>query len=431
MRLLVLLYIVIFNPLLLSAQIRGTVTDGQKKLPLAGVNIYLQKDTTGISVTDKNGEFKIAHPEKIDPNDTITFSYLSYLPFKCTLWDLKHLDFRVMMYEHPQLLSEVTVQGERGRVFLNGTYLSRMPKRLYSFGGFLSDGKIYVVAGDETLVENAPPPYTGRLRWEYHSRDMYIYDIKKNETTTEKLNLTPRACHAAHLYKNKIFILGGKRYSVSRKIEYTDATVEIYDMDKDTLYVDPVNPHKAVDFTSFIYNDHLYVMGGAEKEKVFSDKIHTLDLKTGVWYELEDKIPAECRGRLNGILVGEKVYFVGGYRSTPLWTVTSYDLKTGEWKHLCNLKDGVAYPGLANSGSLIYIFEGNNLQVYNITTNAVDAYKIILGVDNSEGLDLNMENSGLYYLDKKLYLVGGCSRNGDLINPSSAIYSVDVSHINM
>ena len=82
-------------------------------------------------------------------------------------------------------------------------------------------------------------------------------------------------------------------------------------------------------------------MGGAIREKDYSNKIHTLDLKRGVWYELEGTLPAGRCGRMNGILVGDKVYFWGGYHTAPMWTAASYDLRTGEWRRLCDLKDGV------------------------------------------------------------------------------------------
>lgn len=108
------------------------------------------------------------------------FSYLSYLPFKTTLRDLKHLDYNIVMHEHPQLLNEVTVQGERGISYLDATPLKSLPKGLYSFGGFVADGKIYIVAGDETMIEQAPPSFHGRQRWEFRSRNIYIYDIEKD-----------------------------------------------------------------------------------------------------------------------------------------------------------------------------------------------------------------------------------------------------------
>ncbi|EYB13380.1 putative kelch repeat-containing protein [Bacteroides fragilis str. S38L3] len=71
---------------------------------------------------------------------------------KCTLSELQHLGYKVVLHEHPQLLHEVVVSGERPPFFLEWTSLSPLPKPLYSFGGFLHAGKIYVVAGDETLV---------------------------------------------------------------------------------------------------------------------------------------------------------------------------------------------------------------------------------------------------------------------------------------
>ena len=73
-------------------------------------------------------------------------------PLKCTLSELQHLGYKVVLHEHPQLLHEIVVSGERPPFFLEWTSLSPLPKPLYSFGGFLHAGKIYVVAGDETLI---------------------------------------------------------------------------------------------------------------------------------------------------------------------------------------------------------------------------------------------------------------------------------------
>lgn len=436
MKVFVFLFTVFFNIFVLNAQLVGTVIDGTKKSPLIGVNIHLQDTTAGGGMTDKNGIFEISFLKGIGINDTIVFSYVGYSSFKCTGQELNQLNYRVLMYEKIQQLPEVIVEKEEPTFFLNYTVLSQLPRPLYSFGGFVRERKIYLIAGDETTLTrrsfgksdlldmNASHKgkFSGTEACEYHSKDMFVFDIKNNASVIKKLHLTPRACHSVQLYNNKVFILGGKRYSTNRKIEFTDATMEIYDMVKDTLCVDPVNPHQAVDFTSFIYNDCLYVMGGAVKEGVFSDKVHTLDLKTGIWYELEDSIPAELCGRMNGILVGHKVYFFGGNRTTPMWTVTSYDLHTGEWQKLCDLKDSVSYPGLAANGNWIYIFENKNLQVYNVRMNTLHMYQFV---------DLNLESSGLFYSDGELYIVGGCIRDGIYITPHAGVYSVDVRKISI
>lgn len=162
-------------------------------------------------------------------------------------------------------------------------------------------------------------------------------------------------------------------------------------------------------------------MGGAIREKDYSNKIHTLDLKRGVWYELEGTLPAGRCGRMNGILVGDKVYFGGGYHTAPMWTAASYDLRTGEWRRLCDLKDGVSYPGLASDGSYIYIFENRNLQVYHIETDTMRIYELAA---------LDVENAGLFYWRNTLYIVGGCNRQGIYVAPHRDVIAIDVSQIN-
>lgn len=416
MRNLLILCISLF-PLVLSAQTKGYVVDGKRGIPLANVNIYTLKDSIGIGITNNNGEFSFAD-SGMGVNDTLVFSYVGYLLFKCTLHTLRQLEYKIKMSEQPQLLNEIVVSGERSPIFLDYMQLAQIPKGLFSFGAFQLENQIYIIAGDETLVYPTKKR-DGTIVLEYHSPDMYIYDIVADTWNKQDKTFATRAGHAAHYYKNKIFVLGGKRYSTNRKLEYTDATMEVYDMDKDTIYIDTVNPHQAIDFTSFIYNDFLYVMGGAVKENKFTNKIHALDLRHGVWYEMEDTIPAERCGRMNGILVNHKVYFFGGYRTAPSWTSASYDLHTGKWEKLCDLKDGVSYPGIASHGDYIYIFEKKTLQVYNIKTDSIRIYS----------LNLNFEGAGLFYSEGNLYIVGGCTRSGIYVSPQNSVYSVDVSRI--
>ena len=49
----------------MKSQSQGYVIDGKDNSPLSGVNIYLQKDSVGIGVTDKNGYFNIEDVENI------------------------------------------------------------------------------------------------------------------------------------------------------------------------------------------------------------------------------------------------------------------------------------------------------------------------------------------------------------------------------
>ncbi len=435
----ILVILLFANALTLSAQIGGRVIDGKTNVPLSGVHIYLQKDSTTLEVTDRNGRFDTLQLSKLPPGDTLVFSYIGYQHIKHSRKDLSTREYQIRLFEDTQRLGEVTVTANKRSYFLNCVSLASMPKDLFSFGSFLHDGKIYVVAGDESSVlynDNLTLFAAGGIIANlYHSPNLLEYDIAGDKWTIHENIFTPRACHAAHLYKNKIYVIGGKNNSTNRKREYTDATMEVYDIEKDTLYVDPVNPHQAVNFTSFIYNDCLYMIGGSVKKKVYSSKIHALDLRTGIWYEMGD-IPKEFQREMIGIRVGHLVYFFGGRRNNILMRqIDTYNLLTGEWKHIGELSEEMGYPGLACNGNEIYINGGAELHIYNVSTNSVTAYPMpeMSAQDATNDSIGVLEDAGLFFWEGKLYIVGGRIFNRTLsgltYSPSGGVYSIDVGQI--
>lgn len=245
------------------AQTKGKILDGKTLLGLEGVNIYIFKDTLGIGITNEKGEFDLQMFRHCLDNDTIVFSYIGYQTLKCGLKKLKENDYQVLLFEASQCLGEVNITAKRRSYFLDFKFVSTMPKRLFSFGSFLLGHKLYIVAGDETETKLNK---LGMEYWEYRSSNIYVYDIERNLWETKKYKVEDRACHAAHFYNNRIFILGGVRYSTNRRMEYTDEKMEMYDLTKDTLYVESVNPHPAKNFTSLIYDNLLFVIGGSSKK---------------------------------------------------------------------------------------------------------------------------------------------------------------------
>lgn len=404
------LFLITIYSLPLKSQTQGQVTDGKDNSPLSGVNIYVQRDSVGIAVTDENGYFDVAAIEQLSGKDTIVFSYVGYLSLKHTLEDLRDLSYQVIMHPSIQNLPEVNIKAEKGRVFLNYEPLKDLPMPVISTGALVQDGKIYIISGSEKT-----PVAGGHL-----SDKMLVYDMATDSWTESKQKFVRRNGHRAHYYGNKIFVVGGKCLSTNRKLEYTVPQIEIYDLDKDTIYVDWVNPHQAVNPATFVYDDCLYVMGGSVKQRVYSTQVHALDLKSGVWYDTGFIIPEERTDFLKSILVGHVVYFLGGRFTDSMWKVRSLDLRTGKWCDLCDLKEEVYNPGVAADGDLIYIYEEKFLQIYNIKTNAVDAYYFTEG----------SFASGVFYTDGKLYIVGGRQDDPDSSIEPENVFSVDVSLIN-
>ena len=98
MKIIIFWFLIMTCSLPMESQSQGYVIDGKDNSPLSGVNIYLQKDSVGIGVTDENGHFNIEDVENIAGSDTIIFSYVGYLSLKLTLKDLRYSAYRVTMY---------------------------------------------------------------------------------------------------------------------------------------------------------------------------------------------------------------------------------------------------------------------------------------------------------------------------------------------
>lgn len=403
------------------AQNNGEVWNAGTMERLEGVNIFMLKDSVGLGTTDGDGKFDLCILRKCARNDTIMFSFVGFTPMKCTVDMLKSSGYRVSLFEEARALGEVTVSATNGfSYYLSYDEKELLPIPLYSFASFMRDGKIYVLAGDETEISmemgNVSKMYYTQY-YRYHSPSIYVYDVKKNVWTIKKNKLLARAYHVAQLYGDRAFVLGGIHYSTNKRLEYTDEHIEVYDLAKDTVYSQSSNLHLAKNPVSFVYDNLLFVMGGSTKEYVYNSKIHALDLKSGYWYEIGE-IPERLRREMNGVLVGNTAYFFGGRRIMKKFgEINSYNVQTGEWKYLGDLKEMVSFPGLAVQGDLIFIYENKRLQVYNCRTNTINSYPI----------NLELENSALHIYDNKLYIVGGCERNGELVVPSNLVVSIDIS----
>lgn len=403
------------------AQNNGEVWNAGTKQRMEGVNIFLLRDSAGLGSTDIDGKFDLRILRQCARNDTIVFSFVGFTPMKCTVDMLKRCGYRVSLFEEARALGEVTVSADRGfSYYLSYDEKESLPIPLYSFASFMRDGKIYVLAGDETEISIATSAVSKSFYTEYqryHSPSIYVYDVKKDVWKIKKNKLIARAYHVAQLYGNRVFVLGGIRYSTNKRLEYTDEHIEVYDLAKDTVYSQSSNLHLAKNPVSFVYDDLLFVMGGSTKEYVYNSKIHALDLKSGYWYEIGE-IPERLRCGMNGVLVGNTAYFFGGRRIMKKFSeINSYNVQTGEWKYLGDLKEMVSFPGLAAQGDLIFIYENKRLQVYNCRTNTISSYPI----------NLELENSALHIYDNKLYIVGGCERSGELVVPSNLVVSIDIS----
>ncbi len=206
--------------------------------------------------------------------------------------------------------------------------------------------------------------------------------------------------------------------STNRTFEYLDDKIEILDPTIKSIKIDKTNSHQAINFGSFIYKNNLIVLGGSikmnkNKEKVYSNKIHLFDLKTGLWYHIGNMPKAK---ETNGILIGDKIFLFGGYDVGPLTQIESFDLITGKWTIEGDLFSGVGRSAIAKNDNTIYLFENGRIFTYHIFSKELKEYHV----------NIFLKGTKMYFAHNKLFILGGVYEGEFSTQPSNEMFSIDL-----
>ena len=433
----ILPFVLLFSIYFSYAQtIKGVVLDAKTEQPIVGAHVYFN-NTNNAALTNKKGKFKLKLPIKKLKNNTIHFSHIGYKN-KELIYYKNEKNYSIHLLDENLKLEEVKLLSKKKlKSKIQYKELIPMESELHSFGSLQINNKIYVFGGDKTLhvdayrkiIDDHPGISLGEMlrkartiiNFENYSENLFSYDIESNHWKTENMKLRKRAYHnTVYVPDNgKIYILGGKRYSRNKAFEYLDDKIEVFDMHNKTIEIDNTNPHQAVNAASFVYKDKIIVMGGSIKKKkngkkIFSNKIHMFDIKSGLWYALNDMPTAK---ELNGVVLNDKIYIFGGYNGKTLNGVETYDLITGRWKKEGELFSSMNNPAIAQSNETIYLFENGKIFSYNTTTKELKKYFI--------GLYLNA--SKMFVVNNKTYILGGFTKDEFSTTPSRNLYSVNLN----
>ncbi len=381
----------------LCGQNKILVLDMEKQIPLVGVNIQAQK----VTITDENGYFFLDRIAPISKMDTLTLSHIGYITRQVCVKDIE--DDIIYLTSRSYQIETLVVRGDKT---LNESIafeeLAPLKRGVYAFGASLVGNRIYVIGGDSSkkLLKNTKDLYL------HNSGRMQIYDIENDTWTLSDLKFSNRAYHNTHYNNGKIYILGGKRLAKNPNREYLNDLIEVYDIVRDTIYSSNSNPHQAVNFTSGIYDNSIFVLNGSVKEnknsKVHTSEAHLFDLETGYWYELE---PIPYAYETPGIVIDSLLFQVGGFNNQKVPVINTYNLHTAEYQEVSTLPLNMERPALAynEQNHTLYIFENEVFLTYNVLTKEMYSYKI----------DLGLKYNQMIYKDGFLYIVGGRDDKSD------------------
>ncbi|OQX98112.1 MAG: hypothetical protein B6I20_11470 [Bacteroidetes bacterium 4572_117] len=417
-----------------SQHINGMVLDKETNKPLEGVHVYINTTDIGTLTNDK-GTFYLKLPPNIRKKDVICFSYVGYKTLEIPYSKIKN-KHQIYLNRNIINITEIKLSQKRKlNTKLPYTKLASMKIGLHSFGSILNDNKIYVVGGDasfeingfqQTMAESSNMSFKELLKkassnYSNHTykANLLTYDIDLNKWEIDKLKFRKRAYHNLNYYNNKIYVLGGKWVSANGRFEYLDDKIEVFDKNSRNVEIDDTNPHQAVNFASFTYDNFMIVMGGSVKikrngTKKYSNKVHMYNMQTGLWYELENMTKAK---EVNGILLGDKIYLIGGFNNNPLSDIESFDLISGKWEKIGDIFNSISKPGITQNNNILYFFDNGKMYTYDTKTKKLDEYSI----------DLFLNASKLFCADNKLYILGGYEKEEFSSLASKRLYSIDLN----
>ncbi|GHU89386.1 hypothetical protein FACS1894155_06250 [Bacteroidia bacterium] len=420
---------------------KGIVLDSLSMEPLAGATIAINGKT--VAITDIKGMFLLPQ-EALHDNDTITISYIGYLTLRVCYADFRRNNFTAKLTMDVRQLQDVVVTGSQElQSELHCKKLTNMPVGVYASDAVVTNGKIYIAGGDETV--NHEVKVINQKNWnvwfQFNGR-LQSYDIAIGTWEISPLSFTKRAYHRIHLHpaSGRLYIIGGTQlggvignFQLHKRREYLAETIDVYDRLRDTVLIDKMNPHQAANFASVLYKDNIIVMGGSirkheSEQKVYSDKMHLYNLSSGYWYDL-GVMP---KGKeTQAVLIDSVIYVVGGFRNAALDKMEAYDIATGKWTDEGKLLHPVGRAAIVAHDHKIYILDGSRIQVYNTKTKQTEGFYMI---------SINVSLASMVYADGKLYIIGGMenneasNENNEVSNEnneaSNGLYSIDMAEFN-
>ncbi len=248
-------------------------------------------------------------------------------------------------------------------------------------------------------------------------------------SSISSVGFTPRAALSSCVVGGKIYALGG---TPSGDFNREVNTVEVYDPLTNTWSTPVTTGNFAArrSHTSSAVNGKIYVIGGVLDDSMGKvvTTVQMFDPSTSVWSTLNTTGSFTPRFGHVAVVVGSKIYCIGGETSGPVLTTNDvFDVSTNTWSTL--LTSGTYSPNEFHTGDLIggkiYTIGGmdghaDSLEQLEVSANA-------WSVPSWSGPMLNRYGHTTGVVNGKIFASGGISRGKGVLtqmfDPASGVWS--------
>gem|GEM_PF-394443 len=194
-----------------------------------------------------------------------------------------------------------------------------------------------------------------------------VYDPATNTWTTKSSMPTPRADLSANVVNGVIYLIGGKQYSGTAPFYVETGVNECYFPDNDSWSTKASIPTSVEGYASAVVDNKIYVIGGARYSTSagivsFVNANQVYDTQTDQWTQAAPLPVTTSYGAAaatTGNLAPQGIYFVGGYTGTAYSNhAQMLSLSNNSWVNVEFMPTARDYLGLAVVNDELYAIGG-------------------------------------------------------------------------
>ncbi len=232
-----------------------------------------------------------------------------------------------------------------------------------SFGTIELNGKVYVAGGHQGAEHTYPPEsFTGR---------MTAFDLKTKKWSDMAPRINPSHGFQLAAYKHYIYAFGGFAYEETTSPKWKSlAVVERYNTLTNKWEEISTMPRRRSSNTVSKIGNKIYLIGGWDStpkfkddvDGTFHDEIDVYDLEKNSWKTLETKLPLKRRA-FNSFIRDGKIHLVGGISEggshfALLDNFTVFNPKTSQFSELPKLPFATFAPASGTIADKAFVFGG-------------------------------------------------------------------------